>query len=136
MMMHRIVLSWMLVLGLSTAASAQLRNVEGVVLQVQRVDASAVAEETFLILSLVDEHHFLLPEESHLPAAAGVLVAIDYLEPEQGGDLPRACRVRVLGMPITVDGEEVLQRASRPFEIYRSAAATCRQALDEAELGN
>jgi hypothetical protein len=126
MMLHRCVLSCLLALGLCTSASAQLREIEGVVDRVQRLDASAVADESFLILSLVGERHFLLPEESHLPAAPGVLVAVDYLQPEQDGDLPQACRVQVLGMPITVDGEEVLQRASRPFEVYRNPRAECQ----------
>lgn len=126
MSLHRFALAGLLALGLSSPALAQLSELEGVVEQVQLLDASAVADETFLILSLAGEHHFLLPEASQLPAAPGVLVAVEYLAPDADGDLPEACRVRVLGMPIHRDGEEVLQRASRPFEIYRNPRADCQ----------
>jgi hypothetical protein len=127
MMVHRCLLTGMLALVLTPLALGEIRHAEGVVDQVQLLDASAVADESFLILSLVDEHHFLLPEATQLPASPGVLVAVDYLPPEAEGDLPQACRVRVLGMPISIDGEEVLQRASRPFEVYRNSRAECQQ---------
>lgn len=129
-MFHRVVLIWMLAAGLSAMASAQVRDAEGVVDQVQLLDASAVAEAeaSFLVLSLTDERHFVLPGTTQLAATEGLEVAIDYLEAEADDDgaLPEACRVQVLAVPIQIEGEETMQRASRPFEIYRNPSDACQ----------
>lgn len=130
MMIFRWILAALLLVVTGASIAAEPRATEGVVAQIQLVDVSALADETFLILSLDDERHFLLPETTQLPAAPGVLVAIDYLPAAGEGDLPEACRIKVLGLPITIDGEEVLQRASRPFEVYRNPRAECGRLAD------
>ncbi|QOC23325.1 hypothetical protein IC757_04030 [Wenzhouxiangella sp. AB-CW3] len=125
-MFQRIALIWVLIASMGTAV-AQTGETEGVVEQVQLFDASAMTDETFLVLSLTDERHFELPGASQLPAGSGVEVVIDYLEPATDDDsaMPQACRVRVLAVPIMVEGEEVMQRARRPFEIYRNPEPDC-----------
>jgi hypothetical protein len=117
-------------LGLSLAVAAlsadqPLESHLGVVREVQLIDVSALGESAILILSLEDGTSYLIPGERQIPASAGVEVAVDYLLPAQD-DVPReACTIRVLGLPIVLEGEEVLHRAQRPFEIYRNDNPDC-----------
>lgn len=125
-------MKFLLMIGLALATSllpgqglAETRQVEGIVAEVQLVDASALTDDRFLILTLVEGGSFLLPGATRVAAASGVMVAVDYLAPEAPEALPPACRVRVLGLPIEVDGEKVLHEASRPFEVYRNEDDQC-----------
>jgi hypothetical protein len=118
---------WIVLLLLLAAAPvrSELDRIEGVVAEVQLLDVAGLSDERFLILSLVDGGSYLLPGVTRLAAAAGVKVSVRYRSPRVPDELPVACSVTVLGMPILVAGEEVLRPASRPFVVYANEQASC-----------
>lgn len=114
----------LLILGLQSAAAESV-EIEGLVAEVQLIDVTELNEERLLILSIQDGPSLLLPGATQLAAGRGVQVAVRHL-PAPEGSLPIACDVRVLALPIAVDGEEVMQPARRPFEVYRNSQAECQ----------
>ena len=106
--------------------AADIQVTTGAVDNVQLVDASELGGDAFLILALEDARHFQLPDQQQLPAGQGTHLEIRYLAPDEPDLLPEACTVTVLAVPITVDGEEVMQEAARPFEVYRNPRSECR----------
>ncbi len=125
-MFYRIVLVCMLAAGLTGMASAQVQEAEGIVDKVQLIDASELGGDSFLILRLEDDRNFQLPDQQQLPAGQGTRVAIRYLVPDEPDLLPEACSVTVLAVPIGADGEEVMQEAARPFQVYRNSNEACQ----------
>ena len=111
---------------ISAAAVADLRTATGEVDNVQLVDASSLGGETFLIVNFTDGRSFQLPDERQIAAGQGVRLEIHYLAPDEPDLLPEACSVTVLAIPITVDGEEVLREAARPFEVFSNPRTECR----------
>ncbi|GEM_PF-1582642 len=95
----------------------------GIVEQVQLVVVEGLEDSEFLILELEDGGSFQIPGARQLSAGAGVKVEVESLPVVSPGELPVACRVRVLAVPLEIDGEEVLQEAANPFEVY--AADEC-----------
>ena len=107
------------------AAAGDDQVTTGQVDSVQLINASEMGGEAFLILSLQDGRHFQLPDQQQLAAGQGTRLEIRYLAPDEPDLLPEACAVRVLAVPISVDGEEVMQEAARPFEVYRNPRSDC-----------
>lgn len=105
-------------------ALAETVEIEGLVAEVQLVDVTELSDQRFLILSLEDGQSFLLPEATRLAAGVGVQVAVRHL-PASAGSLPIACAVHVLALPIRIEGEDVMQPARRPFEVYRNSQFEC-----------
>ena len=97
----------------------------GEVESVQLIDASELGGDSFLILALEDGRNFQLPDQQQLPAGQGTRLEIRYLTPDEPDVLPEACSAMVLAVPLTVDGEEVMQEAARPFEVYRNRREAC-----------
>lgn len=95
-------------------------TLEGVVQSVQLLDASQLGGGDHLVLVLEDGQGFSLPGQRSLPVGAGVRVAVGHIPAGEGEDMPEACSVRVVAVPIERDGEAVMQEAERPFEIYRN----------------
>ncbi|MFU8832645.1 MAG: hypothetical protein ACNA7J_10885 [Wenzhouxiangella sp.] len=110
----------------TAAASSEINSRTGIISEVQLVDATPLGEGAFLILSLEDGSSYLVPDQRQIAGSAGVKVAIRYLPPGQDDELGQACTVHVLGLPIVLDGEEVLHRAQRPFEIYSNDNPDCK----------
>jgi len=106
--------------------AAELETVSGTVEQLTRVEMRGAAAEPLLLLQLVDGSLFAFPGMAHLPAGSGVAVEIDYLPSDDPGRIPEACAVRLLGLPIIVDGEERIQAARRPVTIFTSDSAACQ----------
>jgi hypothetical protein len=106
-------------------ADQNLKHVSGVVSEVRLVDATAMGGETFLILSLEEGRSFLLAGQSQLPAGQGVKVQVSYQPAAEADQLPSACSVEVVAVPIEVDGEVRLQTAQRPFRVFGSDEANC-----------
>ncbi len=101
-----------------------IEHVEGVVEQVKRIDTTPLGGGNLLIVALTDGRQFQVRDREQIAAGSGVEVEI-LARPSADDELPRACRVRVLAMPVEIDGEEVRQRAERPFEVYRSDDPAC-----------
>jgi hypothetical protein len=114
-------------IGLSLIGSlyAAGDSVTGRVAKVQLIEISGFDDDGLLILSLEEGHGFLIPGQRNLPASSGVEVRVNYFSGEGPEDLPVACRVQVTAVPVDIDGEEILQPASRPFEVYRNPDARC-----------
>lgn len=113
----------LLVLGLPGVQAGELEIV-GRVAEVQLVDVTELNDERFLILSLEQGQSFLLPGATQVAAGRGAQVAVRHL-PVGQGELSEACSIRVLALPIRVEGEEVLQPARRPFEVYSNPDDQC-----------
>ncbi len=100
-------------------------SVTGRVAEVQLIDITGLDDDGLLILTLEEGQGFLIPGQRNLPASSGVEVQVDYFSGDDPEDLPVACRVQVTAVPVEIDGEEVLQPANRPFEVYRNPDARC-----------
>lgn len=109
----------LMTMAVSASPAEQRVEKEGVVARVQHVQVSGLEDAGFLILELESGASYQLLNSRRLAAGAGVKVAVESLPIQSPGDLPVACRVRVLGVPMMVDGEEVLRAAENPFEVYR-----------------
>lgn len=107
-------------LAVFSALAAEMRRAQGRVEQVQLLRTSDLGGEDILLMSLRDGRNFHLPGQRRLPAGSGVEVALGYLPADRPDAIPIACWVRVTAIPIERDGRERLQRAERPFEIYRN----------------
>lgn len=92
----------------------------GRVASVQLLDVSALGQDSILLLHLAGGRSFQLPGEQRLSAGTGVEVEVRYLPADQASELPVACRIRVLAIPVEREGGEVLQSAERAFEVYRN----------------
>ncbi len=126
--MRMLRLTALLALSLATSAlvlAAKLETAQGTVGQLTRVDTLGAEAEPLLLMQLVDGRVFAFPGIEHLPAGGGVEVEIDYLPVEDLGQVPEACAARLLGVPITVDGEERVQAARRPVPIFTSSSDAC-----------
>ncbi len=97
-----------------------LETLEGRVQSVQLLDTSQLGGGDHLVLVLEGERGFRLPGQRSLPVGAGVRVAVTFVPSGEGEDMPEACSVRVVAVPIERDGEAVMQEAERPFEVYRN----------------
>jgi hypothetical protein len=113
-----------LLLACPTAAAA-VQTVEGTVSEVQLIDTAGLDGPGFLILSLVEGGSYLLPDQQRVGAGRGVRVEVRFLPPDEPGDLPHACSIRVLALPVVVDGQEQLQYAQRPFSVFENADPAC-----------
>lgn len=98
----------------------------GEVESVQLLDASQLGGGDHLILVLEDGQGFRLPGQRSLAVGAGVRVSVAYRPSDDAESLPEACRVQVLAVPIERDGEEAMQQAERPFDVYRNEAASAK----------
>lgn len=95
----------------------------GEVESVQLLDASQLGGGEHLVLVLKDGQGFRLPGRRSLAVGPGVRVSVTYLSPRQDGDLPEACNVRVLAVPVERDGEVTMQESERPFRVYQNESA-------------
>ena len=123
------VLAIAVLVALAFPASAELAKRQGLIDEVKLIDIASLEGDSLLIMTLEDGGGFLIPGRRNLAAGPGMQVAVDYLPGDEDGDLPMACRIRVLAVPLTVEGEEILQPASRPFKVYRNPDGRCE--LDE-----
>ncbi len=119
------VAAMLMLIAFGALPAADVQVTTGEVDNVQLVDASELGGDAFLVLALADGRHFQLPDQQQLPAGQGTRLEIRYLAPDEPGLLPEACSVTVLAVPLTVDGEEVMQEAARPFEVYRNHREAC-----------
>lgn len=108
---------------LATGPALGQENAVGVVETVQLLDATQLGGGDHLVLVFNNGQGFRLPGQRSLAVGPGVRVSVDHLSPEEAEDLPEACSVRVVAVPIERDGEEVMQEAERPFEVYRNESA-------------
>ncbi len=115
----------LMVLSLIGSLQAAEGSVTGRVAEVQLIEISGFDDSGLLILALEEGQGFLIPGQRNLPASGGVEVRVDYFSGDDPEDLPVACRVQVTAVPVEIDGEEILQPASRPFEIYRNEDVRC-----------
>ncbi len=99
------------------------RTTRGQVEQVQRVQVEGFESE-FLILELDDGSAFQLPDADAISAGQGVKVEVEALPVTSPGELPVACRVRVLAVPLEREGEDYMQEAANPFEVYHDPGCT------------
>ncbi|TVQ36998.1 MAG: hypothetical protein EA370_07320 [Wenzhouxiangella sp.] len=97
---------------------------EGLVAEVQLLDATPLGAEAMLILVLEDGRGYLIPGQRNLATSRGMKVGLDYL-PAADGEVAVACAVQVLAVPVIVDGESRLQTAHRPFTVYRNPSDSC-----------
>lgn len=123
--MRRSLFAGLLVALLPLAAVAELESTSGIVEQVTRVEAIGAEAEPLLLVQLVEGSVFAFPGIEHLPAGSGVKVEIDYRVPDDPGRVPQACAARLLGLPVMIDGEEVMQPARRPVSIFVSDSEDC-----------
>ncbi|MCC5866562.1 MAG: hypothetical protein JJU31_15680 [Wenzhouxiangella sp.] len=98
---------------------------EGLVAEVQLLDATPLGAEAMLVLVLEDGRAFLIEGQRNLAASKGVKVLIDYRVGESADELSTACRVKVVAVPVEIDGEQFLQQARRPFTIYQNPDSPC-----------
>ena len=105
--------------------AAELETASGTVGQLTRVDALGAEAEPLLLMQWTDGRMFVFPGIEHLAAGSGVEVEIDYLPSEDPGRVPEACAARLIGLPVMIDGEEVMQPARRPVSIFVSDSAAC-----------
>lgn len=122
----RAVLTLALLLVLAgPAPAAELETAVGTVAQLSRIDTLGAEAEPLLLMQWTDGRVFAFPGIEHLAAGSGVEVQIDYLPADDPGQVPEACAVRLLGLPLVIDGEEVMQPARRPVSIFVSDSAAC-----------
>lgn len=114
-----VVLLW---LAASPLLAADLRQASGQVEQVRLLGTSALGADDILLLVLGDGRRFHLPGRERLSAGRGVEVALGYLPASEPDAIPVACWVRVTAVPIERDGRTRLERAERPFEVYRNTS--------------
>lgn len=122
-MQGRLIIGLLLSLMLSMTAALGQESVVGEVESVQLVDASQLGGGDQLVLVLQEGQGFRLPGQRSLAVGAGVRVSVTYRSSVEGGEMPEACSVRVLAVPIEHEGETVMQEAERPFEVYRNESA-------------
>ncbi|MGY6554082.1 MAG: hypothetical protein ACXIUM_06130 [Wenzhouxiangella sp.] len=102
-----------------------MKTASGTVAQLTRVDTLGAEADALLLMQWTDGRVFAFPGIEHLPAGSGVEVEIDYLPSDDPGRVPVACAARLLGLPVMMDGEEVMQPARRPVPIFSSDSAAC-----------
>lgn len=107
-------------------ALAGVKTDQGIVASVQLIDSSQLGGGNALIMTFEDGSSYRFPGAERLAAGAGVHLELRYLPAEEVDVPPQACRATVLAIPIERDGEEMLQEAERPFEIYRNSESACR----------
>lgn len=105
--------------------AAPLETSSGTVELLTRVETRGAEAEPLLLVRLVDGSVFAFPGLEHLPAGRGVEVEIDYRPSDDPGRVPEACAARLLGVPISVDGKDLIQPARRPVLIFESESPGC-----------
>lgn len=113
------------ILAAERGQAGPVAQTEGLVAELQLIDASELGADATLILSLEDGRVFTVPGQRNVAASGGMKVRIGYMAGEQAGEIPELCWVEVVAMPITIDGEQRLQPAQRAFTVYRNSAPTC-----------
>lgn len=103
----------------------EIRTTEGIVEQVQAVDATAVGSGHMILVVLDDGSQFHFPDTDHLASGDGVRLEIAFLSSSEDDAPPVACSARVLAMPLEIDGETVMQEAHRPFSVYQNPDPAC-----------
>ena len=121
----RRVIAVLLLFALLPLAAAELESASGTVEQVARVETIGAESEPLLLVQLLGGGVFAFPGIEHLPAGSGVELEIDYLPSDDPGRVPEACAARLIGLPVMMDGEEVMQPARRPVSIFVSDSAAC-----------
>ncbi len=117
----------MMLAGLVMAATPQAAEpsrTDGLVAEVQLVDATPLGADAMLLLLLDDGRPFLVPDQRNLAVSSGMEVSVTYL-PAAEGEVPVACQVKVIAVPVIIAGEERLQTAQRPFSVYRNRSEPC-----------
>ena len=115
-------LRWATLVLLALAASpraAEPAVTIGEVESVQSLDASQLGGGDYRVLVLDDGRGFRLPGRGKIAVGSGVRVEVEYLPREGGGEMPRACAVRVLAVPL----DDGMREAARPFEVYRNESS-------------
>lgn len=123
--MRRWICSGLLAALLPMATFAELESTSGTVEQVTRVATVGAESEPLLLVHLVEGGVFAFPGIDHLPAGSGVELEIDYQVTDDPGRVPEACAARLLGLPLMIDGEEVMQSVRRPISIFVSDSEAC-----------
>ncbi len=83
------------------------------------------SEIQLLVLAFDDGGGVSIPDREQLPVSAGMRVRVDAVTTGVAGELPVACRIEVLAVPVDTEAGQALQWAARPFEVYVSSAAAC-----------
>ncbi len=108
----------------ATPQAAEPSRTDGLVAEVQLVDATPLGADAMLLLLLDDGRPFLVPDQRNLAVSSGMEVSVTYL-PAAEGEVPVACQVKVIAVPVIIAGEERLQTAQRPFSVYRNRSEPC-----------